>query len=159
MKMWQQLLLCRYIFFCLVSKLMEAINELLEDAQLVAIKDAGLTIVSIFGNSGFRTTSSHANGKLSNPNVTLANRIAGAEVFVPTDQTPLECTVEVSKGLQLYVDRSVKTAYIFMDASVDTASLADAYRISKQSDDKRCIRITCKRSCQVNSQRSCVGYF
>ena len=65
---------------------MEAINDLLEDTHLISLKDAGLTIVSIFGNSGFRLTAANANGKLSNVNVTLANRIVGTEVFVPHGQ-------------------------------------------------------------------------
>ncbi|KAI9468670.1 hypothetical protein BDB00DRAFT_863586 [Zychaea mexicana] len=113
---------------------MEAINDLLEDAQLLSLRDAGLTIVSIFGNSGFRSTSANANGKLTNLNVTIANRIVGTEVFVPNGQAPLDNTVELSKGLQLYVDPSSKTAYIFMDASIDTASLADIFRNQNQND-------------------------
>lgn len=75
--------------FTLVSLLrclMKEVNELLKDTRLDSIQDAGLAIVSIFGNDGFRTPSAYSSGKLTNLNVTMANRIVGRQVFVPKYQ-------------------------------------------------------------------------
>lgn len=65
---------------------MKEVNELLEDTRLESIQDAGLAIVSMFGNDGFRTPSAYSSGKLTNLNVTMANRIVGRQVFVPKYQ-------------------------------------------------------------------------
>lgn len=82
---------------------MKQVNELLRDTRLESIQDAGLAIVSIFGNDGFRTTSAYSSGKHTNLNVTLANRIVGRQVFMPRYQVR-RATIGYREPFDLYTN-------------------------------------------------------
>lgn len=76
---------------------MEEIKKLLHDSGLASLRDAGITIVSIFGNSGFRSLSAYASGELTNIATTLANRIVGSSVFVSPNEVKLLVAESYSK--------------------------------------------------------------
>ncbi|KAI9483418.1 MAG: hypothetical protein EXX96DRAFT_141612 [Benjaminiella poitrasii] len=98
---------------------MDDINKLLERSGLLALKEAGLTIVSLFGVSESRRSA-------SSPNlvVTLANRIIGTDAFTSANETLRENTMELAKGLQFYLDAKSKTVYLFMDSNVDVTTFS-----------------------------------
>lgn len=63
---------------------MDEINKLLEKTGLSSIRDTGLTIISLYGVSDNKRTST-----LSNSMVKIANKIVGSDVFTSSFEVNL----------------------------------------------------------------------
>ncbi|KAG2237094.1 hypothetical protein INT48_004595 [Thamnidium elegans] len=108
---------------------MDEIKKLLDTSGLSSLRDSGLTIVSMYGVSEEQRRTSP-----SNTTVTLANRIADSKAFTLRN--------ELAEGLQMYVDHTLKTVYIFMDSKLDINSLTTEKTISTSmmSHQSTCMR-------------------
>ncbi|KAL9546355.1 hypothetical protein MBANPS3_006709 [Mucor bainieri] len=80
---------------------------------LSSLKDTGLTIISLYGVSEAKQSSTIAD---------VANTIAGAHVFAARHQ--------LAEGIQFYLDEHSKTIYLFADANMDTTSLSAEKSVS-----------------------------
>ncbi|GAN00747.1 hypothetical protein MAM1_0002d00169 [Mucor ambiguus] len=94
---------------------MDDIRKLLDKTGLSSLKDTGLTIISLYGVS---------EAKQSSTIVNLANTIAGANVFAARHQPVQEPAIELAEGIQFYLDKHSKTIYLFADANMNTTSLS-----------------------------------
>ncbi|KAK4516767.1 uncharacterized protein ATC70_011745 [Mucor velutinosus] len=100
---------------------MDDIRKLLDRTGLLSLKDTGLTIISLYGVSEAKQSSSVAN---------LANSIVGANVFAARCKPVEEPAIELADGIQFYLDKHLKTIYLFADANMNTTSLSAEKSVS-----------------------------
>ncbi|KAI8642019.1 hypothetical protein BD408DRAFT_417216 [Parasitella parasitica] len=94
---------------------MDDIKKLLDKTDLLSLKDTRLTIISLYGVSEARKPSN---------TVALANTIVGANVFTCRNEPARKPAIELTEGIQYYLDKNSKTIYLFADSNMNAASLS-----------------------------------